>query len=147
VKRTCDVIPLLVFALVGLSAWADDAKQDLRTMEGTWNVVSKEENGKSADVESGLQLVVNPDSTFVVKAGDKIVEAGSIKLDPSSKPKSVEVTYTDGPDKGKVFKGIYIIAGDTAKFCRAGPQEHGRPSEFKTKANSGQVRYEYQRAK
>jgi hypothetical protein len=58
----------------------------------------------------------------------------------------VDITYTEGPDKGKTFKGIYELDGDKAKFCRAGSPDDDRPTEFKTKADSNGFDSVYKRA-
>ena len=71
----------------------------------------------------------------------------TVKLDPTKKPKASETTYTEGPDKGKTFKGIYEIDGNTVKFSRAGAPDDERPTEFKTKPGSVQFVSVYKRAK
>jgi uncharacterized protein (TIGR03067 family) len=70
-----------------------------------------------------------------------------MKLDPSKKPKASETAYTQGPDQGKTFKGIYQFDGDTVKFCRAGSPDDATPTEFKTKAGSGRFLAVYRRIK
>ena len=57
------------------------------------------------------------------------------------------VNATEGPDKGKTFKGIYELDGDSSKFCRAGTPEQERPTEFKTKAGTGALASAYKRLK
>jgi uncharacterized protein (TIGR03067 family) len=136
------VLSAVVF--VGLSAAADDAKSDLAALQGTWELSYFEQDGKEVKLENVTKLTFTDDK-FVVKRGDEIVAAGSFKLDPSKKPKACETTYNDGPDKGKTFKGIYQIEGDTEKFCRAGLPSDERPTEFKTKPDSRQVMSVYKR--
>jgi uncharacterized protein (TIGR03067 family) len=78
---------------------------------------------------------------------DRVIAAGTLKFDPGKKLKAVDMTYTEGPDKGKTFTGIYQLDGDKAKFCRAGSPDEGRPKEFKTKAGSRGFVTMYRRAK
>src|SRR4051812_47592239 len=110
------LLGLVVVAIV--TSWggtAEDAKSEL---EGTWDLVRVERDGKELKPQKDTQMV-STGNKFVVKAGDKIIAAGTSKLHTGTKPKSVDVTYTEGPDKGKTFKGIYAVEGETARFCRA----------------------------
>src|SRR5262245_32645451 len=145
-RRTCSVVALLAVVLVGSNATADDAKDDLKALEGTWDLIYFERDGKEVKLQKDTKAI-NTGDKFVVKRGDEVIAAGTMKLDPSKKPKASETTYTEGPDKGKTFKGIYQIDGDTVKFCRAGSPDAERPTEFKTKPDSGQFVAVYKRAK
>ena len=69
-------------------------------------------------------------------------EAGTFTLDPSRKPKGIDVT----PEDGKPILGIYQIDGDTHKVCLAEPGRE-RPTEFTTQPESGRSLYVMRRAK
>lgn len=125
------------------SSLGEDAKSEF---EGTWELVSLERDGKELTPQKDTKMVTTG-NRFVIKAGDKIIAAGTATYDASKKPKIVDVTYTEGPDKGKTLKGIYEVTGDTAKFCRAGAPDQQRPTEFKTKAGTGGLASVYKRAK
>jgi uncharacterized protein (TIGR03067 family) len=122
---------------------AEEAKNEL---EGTWVMVSVERDGRAIRPQTNLKMIYTADK-FVLKSGDDVVVAGTIKLDPTKKPKTIDTTYTEGPNKGQTLKGIYEVDGDTAKFCRAGEPDQDRPTEFKTKAGSGGLFSVYKRAK
>lgn len=79
--------------------------------------------------------------------GDRIIAGGTSKLDRSKKPPAIDSVYTEGPDQGKAFKGIYQLNGDTLKFCRFGSPDKERPTEFRTTAESGGIVSVYQRRK
>jgi uncharacterized protein (TIGR03067 family) len=145
-RQVFGVVAVVLLALVGYDARADDAKDDLKALEGTWELVSFERDGKDVKVQGDTKATYTGDK-FVVKRGDQVISAGTMKLDPSKKPKASDATYTEGPDKGKTFKGIYQIDGETVKFCRAGSPDDDRPTEFKTKPGSGQFAAVYKRAK
>ncbi len=121
---------------------ADDAKE----LDGTWEQVFVEQHGNEVKPQKDIKLIITGDK-FVIKVDDKVVAAGTSKRDPSKKPKAFDSTYTEGPEKGKTFKGIYQREGDTVKFCRAGSPDDERPTEFKTKADSGGFVSAYKRAK
>lgn len=137
---------VLSLTMGGLSVGAEDAKDDLKAMQGTWELTYLERDGKEVKLQVSTKAI-NTGDKFVVKRGDEVVAAGSFKFDATKKPKASETTYTEGPDKGKTFKGIYQIDGDTMKFCRAGSPEDERPTEFKTKPGSKQFSAAYKRVK
>ena len=106
-RHACGVVAVLTLALVGCNATADDAKDELRALEGTWDLIYFERDGKEVKLEGDTKSI-NTGDKFVVKRGDQVIAAGTMKLDPSKKPKASETTYTEGPDKGKTFKGILL---------------------------------------
>jgi uncharacterized protein (TIGR03067 family) len=137
---------LVGVALVGFSASVGSQAQDAKTeLEGTWDLVSLERDGK--DVKPKGEKAIMTGDKGVVKVGDKVIVAATYKLDPSKKPKAVDITYTEGDNKGKTFKGIYQLDGDMLKICRGGSPDDERPTEFKSKPDSGGVLAVYTRAK
>lgn len=145
-RHPCRLAAVLAAAVTGCAAPADDATADLKALQGTWTLVAFERDGKETKLQ-GDTRAINTGNAFVVKRGDQVVAAGTMTLDPTTNPKASETTYTDGPDKGKAFKGIYRIDGDTTTFCRAGAPADDRPTEFKSKPGSGQFVAVYKRAK
>src|SRR5262245_6617567 len=131
---------VLLVCAVGLllAADKDDAKNDLDKFQGTWAFTSHEADGNAApdDVVKSLTITFAGDK-FTVKQGDRVDQAGTNKLDGSKKPKQVDATVTEGEHKGSTMLGIYELSGDTMKFC-FDPQGKERPTEFKSKAGSGQ---------
>jgi uncharacterized protein (TIGR03067 family) len=55
---------------------------------------------------------------------------GTFKVDPTRRPKQVEVTLTEGPDKGETCLGIYEFKGGTCTGCLARPGGRKRPTKF-----------------
>jgi uncharacterized protein (TIGR03067 family) len=145
-SRVCSIVAGLAVTLVGLGSQAGDAKDDLKALQGTWDLVYFEQDGKEVKLQGETKTVITGDK-FVVKRGDTVIAGGIFKLDPSKKPKAVDTTYTEGPDKGKTFKGIYQLDGDMEKFCRAGSPEDARPTEFKTRSGTSAIVAVYKRAK
>lgn len=145
-RQASCMLAVLILALVNCNAVADGAKDDLKELQGTWNLIYFERDGKEVQFQKETQ-VCNTGDTFVVKRGEQVIAAGTRKLDAGKTPKAWETTYTEGADKGKTFKCIYQIDGDTVKFCRAGSPDDDRPTEFKTKPASGQFLAVYKRAK
>lgn len=113
-----------------------DVEKELKKFQGTWTFESVEAGGKkmAGDLFKGMTVTYEGDK-YTVKMGDKVVEAATLKLDPSKSPKTFDSKVTDGPNKGKVYLTIYEITGDTLKVCF---DEEGkkRPTEFKGDAGT-----------
>ena len=105
-------------------------------------------DGKEVNLSKDVKTItVLKGDTFVVKRGDKVIAAGRSKVDRGKNPMALESTYTEGADKGKTFKGISRLEGDTLRFCRAGSPDDPTPTEFKTTPGSGAFVSVYKRAK
>src|SRR4051794_2624088 len=93
----------VLLAVVGLlipgAARAADAQKELAQLEGTWVTVSKETMGKKASEEEikklNTKLVIKGDklTVFSTEGGkDEVLSELTIKLDPTTKPKSLDAT-------------------------------------------------------
>jgi uncharacterized protein (TIGR03067 family) len=128
------------FAALGWSGARADDKADVekeaRKFQGTWTIESSEAGGMVVPPGNlkGLVVVFEGDK-HTVKMGDEVVQVGTQKLDPSKTPKAIDVTMTEGPNKGAVMLGIYEFDGDTLRVC-FDPQGKKRPTEFKSPAGS-----------
>jgi uncharacterized protein (TIGR03067 family) len=123
----------------GSGTWADDKadlEKEVRKFQGTWTFESSETGGKKipADELKGFILIFEGDK-HTVKKGDEVIQVGTQKINPSKSPKTIDVTMTEGPSKGKVMLGIYEIDGDTLKVC-FDSQGKKRPTEFKSSPDS-----------
>jgi uncharacterized protein (TIGR03067 family) len=132
---------VLMVVAVGLLLAADDpekgdaAKKDKEALQGAWRFVSSEAGGR--DQTEGLKdhVLVFEGDTFALKKGDEVGLKGTFKLDPSNKPRAIDMTITEGGpegDKGKVLHGIYELGKGTLKWCTAEPGGTDRPKEFST---------------
>jgi uncharacterized protein (TIGR03067 family) len=111
-------------------------KQALKQFQGTWAFESLEEDGvKVAAEELKIRTIFFGADVFVVRQGNKIVQAGALQLNPAKSPKSVNAMVKVGQDKGKVMLGIYALDGDTLKLC-LDVEGEARPKEFKAGAGS-----------
>jgi uncharacterized protein (TIGR03067 family) len=102
-------------------------------------------DGKEIKLVNATQAVITGDKS-VVKAGNQVTATGTFKLDPTKRPKALDFTSNQGPGKGKTFKGIYELRGDTLKFCLAGSPDQDRPTKFRSKPGSSQLVFVYKRA-
>jgi uncharacterized protein (TIGR03067 family) len=115
---------------------ADKAKEDKDAILGTWKVEEVEVDGKDgSDTEKGMELkgatLTFTADKIVAKAGEKSVEF-TYKLDPSAKPKTIDLDNGGG----KSWMSVYSLDGNTLKICS--PHEPGgdRPAEVGTKEGS-----------
>jgi len=79
-----------------------------------------------------MRLVVNQD-------GKEVAHQAHFKLDPSRKPKEIDVTELDGELKGKTTECLYELDGDTLRLCHQGPQDgpgRNRPKTLKSREGS-----------
>ena len=121
------------------------AKDD-DAMQATWLASSAELGGSKFpdEVRKSIKLVIK-DGKYTVTVG-KDPDQGTVKLDPSAKPKAMDITGTDGPNKGKTILAIYELKGDTLRVCYdLGGKS--RPTEFKTKEGTQQFLVTYKREK
>ncbi|HMF19869.1 MAG TPA: TIGR03067 domain-containing protein [Gemmataceae bacterium] len=140
--------PISVFALLfsfSLAARSGDAKGG-DAIQGTWLPEAAELAGKvfSDKVRKTIKLVVKGDK-YTVTVGDKI-DKGTAKLNPSAKPKELDIIGTDGPNKGRTILAIYERNGDTLRICYDLGGKN-RPTEFKTREGSKLFLVTYKREK
>jgi uncharacterized protein (TIGR03067 family) len=129
---------MLAIMMIASGVWAEEgAKNPQQPLQGDWTIQSMEQDGHKTLAEKikSVRLVINGDHLAV--QGDKCMKS-TIKLDPSKKPQHIDIILSDGPDKGKVWHGIYELSGNDWKLCLGKPGKD-RPSEFVSKENSGVV--------
>jgi uncharacterized protein (TIGR03067 family) len=145
-KRLFGVMLLAGAALaVGADDKKDDAvKEELKKMEGTWLLVSGESNGEMmpAEMVKTIKAVLKGDK-LSIHFGDNMVFEGTMTVDPSKKPKTMDTVTTT--DKDKKGLAIYELDGDNFKICVGNKGE--RPKEFTGKKGSDCALYVYKREK
>lgn len=127
-------IALALMLSFSLAARSADTKES-DALQGTWLPSTAELAGQPFpdEVRKTIKLVVKDDK-YTVTVG-KAVDQGTVKLTPSAKPKELDITGTDGPNKGKTILAIYERDGDTLRVCYD-LSGKARPTEFKTKADT-----------
>ena len=113
---------------VSLSAQIDikvDIKKELERLQGNWALTSAA--GQALPAGSHVGLVFAGD-TYQGSTNGTIDERGSIKLDPTTKPISIDLVITEGTEAGKTQLGLVEITGDTMTLILAEPGSTVRPS-------------------
>ena len=129
----CLVLTLLVRAD---DAAKDTSKGDQAAIQGAWKVVSVEGEGRTETVTETVLIRFDGDQVYHDKDGQKVNPA-TFKLDEEKKPKQIDLSYTEGENKGKMVRGIYELTDDSLRVCMPvpnGPAAAGDkpPAEFKS---------------
>jgi uncharacterized protein (TIGR03067 family) len=130
--------------LASSAAWGDEAKEE--STDGTWLPAKAELGGQPFpdEIRKSMKLVLK-DDTYTLTLGPQ-VDRGTVKRTPSATPKTMAITGTDGPNKGRTFLAIYEHKGDTLRVCYdLTGKKH--PAEFKTEPGSQLFLVEYHRQK
>src|SRR5262245_47823317 len=131
------VLAALTVCLLFGPAMAQDAKDELKKFAGSWKMTKFESGDKKAPPEEFFAKIrfVFEGEKLLVKVEGQTKDETTFKIDPSKKPKQIDVTSSMGPNKGKVAEGIYELDGDKLKICTPQPGEP-RPTEFKAPMGS-----------
>jgi uncharacterized protein (TIGR03067 family) len=142
------VVMWAVLSLLGvvLPTRADDAAKELEKLQGTWTVASVQDGGEErADEKSKkVSIVIKGDVfSFKMEGQPKTLDM-KLKLDPSAKPKAVDLASTIR--EGQVAHGIYALDGDELKICWS-RNAKARPDGFKTKPGDDRMFFTLKRVK
>src|SRR5262249_35094149 len=127
----------------------DAVQKDRKAMQGSWKVVSFEIDGNQPFDEEQLARIkatFDGSGKLTIEADGSTVLEATTKIDPSKKPKAIDIAYTEGDMKGQTALGIYELKGDTFRYCRAAPGKD-RPTAFSSKAGSEHALVVYKREK
>ena len=89
-------------------------------------------NGQSGEGSSQLTLTFTGDEYHQTLDG-QVNERGTIKLDASKKPMTIDLIITEGSDAGKTQLGIIEVSGDTIRANLDAPGGQQRPTDFAIK--------------
>ena len=137
---------LRVFRRVTTGDAQGTVEAELARFEGTWRVASMEIEGKlipEANYKDEVMVLKGDRSTTTTPGGEI---KGVFKVNPTTVPKTIDVTVAGGPGKGRTHLGIYELNGDTYKVC-IGLTGKPRPTEFTTKPGSGTVLEVFKRSR
>jgi uncharacterized protein (TIGR03067 family) len=148
-KTRC--LAMLAVALLLAAADPKDAKKkDLDKLQGTWIASTIEYNGEKVlgDLVKELKVVVEGDSMTIKSEAEEVAKYGkaTLKIDPSTTPKIVDVSITKGDEKGTTFEAIYAVDKDEWKLCLK-PFGKERPAKFESKGDGGDVLIVFKREK
>jgi uncharacterized protein (TIGR03067 family) len=122
------------------------AAEDLRKLQGVWEVAGGEVNGSaiSASDIPAITLTITDKSYLVDREGN--IDRGSFSVEPAHQPKQMDIQPDSGTDAGNKLLAIYEVGEDSFKVCYAAPGED-RPKSFATEPDSRRLTINYKRKK
>ena len=140
--RILSVMVTLVAALLATGAPA----QDGGNTQGAWIVVSAERDGKPSAEVAGHRLTFSGDA-FTIQLEGRTLYRGTYSVESGRKPVQIDFRHAEGGIKGKTWKGIYRLEGETLRICDNAPNmAKPRPTQFSTKPGSGVICIVFKRA-
>lgn len=132
--------------VASLSAFAAGSPDDAKAVQGSWTPAKAELGGQPMTdaVLKSISLKLDNGKYEVSVGGEP--DKGIYTIDSTTKPKSMTITGTEGPNSGKTFPAIYELKGDTLRICYdlSGAK---RPTEFKSIAGTRLYLVTYNRKK
>lgn len=113
---------------------------DQGKLEGTWTVATHEIEGDRSDTHGykGSKVTIAGDLMTIDKPGKGTQEA-TIRVDPASSPKSLDLTPLREKKPGATLPGIYRLEGDTLTLCLPTIPGRVRPTAFTSTPGHRQV--------
>jgi uncharacterized protein (TIGR03067 family) len=111
-------------------------KPELAGLQGTWEIVALEVDGTAVPEAgfSGSRIVVKGNTFATVSMG--ATYGGTLAVDAAKAPKTLDLSFKSGPEKGNTSLAIFELDGDTWKLCLT-VTANKRPTAFATRPGSG----------
>jgi uncharacterized protein (TIGR03067 family) len=144
--RACWAVLLATSALSACRAADADADvlaREKERLQGTWAATAVIDNGREEAAEQvrELKLTIKGDK-YIYTLGQRSF-AAVYKIDPTKKPKEMDVTFEEGPIKGTTMRAIYALEGDELKICGGDK----RPAELASRPKSQVILFVFKRGK
>jgi uncharacterized protein (TIGR03067 family) len=102
---------------------------------GKWKVVRLEFRGIARDSSEVDRIKVHFTGERMIVRLDHDATEAFYRVDPSHRPRHIDVSHTDGPDRGHTFQGIYALDRDELRMCMdEGARK--RPTDFVSAAGA-----------
>jgi uncharacterized protein (TIGR03067 family) len=109
---------------------------ELKKLQGTWRMLTLEMDGAPmpASAVAGAKIIVEGDQ--FTTSGMGATYKGTMTIDATKTPKTLDMAFTEGPERGNTSLAIYEVNGDSWKIC-LGLTGKERPKAFSTAPGSG----------
>lgn len=98
----------------------------LAPLQGTW-VLAPPDGSTMTNGELALVITGN---AYAQTLNGEVNERGTITLDPTRKPMTIDLSISEGPDAGKTQLGLIEVNEDTMKGALKAPGDTVRPTDF-----------------
>lgn len=109
---------------------------DLDLLQGAWCVSSLEVEGVTMPVNVLHEARIVIEGSRFTSTGMGSMYAGTLKLDGTTNPRRIDMTFDVGPESGNTNRGIYELKPGAWKICLA-TRGDARPLTFATRPGSG----------
>ena len=118
----------------------------IEKLQGVWNIVSLEIDGRTmpASMLGGARIEIQGDHFTSIGMG--ATYEGKIEIDATRIPRTLNMNFTAGPEKGNTSLGIYELDEDTWRLCIT-TRGADRPTTFAGEAGTGNAFEILKRAK
>ena len=125
-------ITIVATLAIAATVVADQSKERaLKALQGTWVITTL--NGQAAASGSPELALTFTDDKYHQTLGGQVNERGSVKVDATKKPMTIDLIITEGSDAGKTQLGIIEISGETMRANLDTPGAMQRPTDFTAK--------------
>ena len=116
---------------------AQDTTKEMEKLNGVWVVASAESGGTKIPNDSvkDFKLTIK-DGAFTALVGG-VESKGTLKIDPTRKPMTMDIALDAPADKGKTQLAVYDLQSGVLKICAAEIEKKDRPADFETKDKPG----------
>lgn len=109
---------------------------EIKKLQGTWrfSTLEVEANEVPEEMFSDSRMVI--EGASFVMTSKEATYSGTFTVDVSKRPKTIDLFFTGGPEKGNTSLGIYELEEGTWRIC-LGFAGRDRPTAFVTTPGSG----------
>jgi uncharacterized protein (TIGR03067 family) len=104
--------------------------QERAALDGTWLVTSLSLNGQTRGTDGAQLAVTITGDKYEQSLNGEVDERGTIKVDPTKKPMTIDFIISEGVAQNTTQLGIVEVTGDTVKFYLNAPGATVRPADF-----------------
>jgi uncharacterized protein (TIGR03067 family) len=122
---------------------AEAAQRDLRLLQGRWQAVSIEHDGSQERPQGGLHWMIRADR-YEVWIGNQNLETNQFTLDPTKRPRTLEMRHVISGSQAPRITGIYELQGNVLKVCYDLTGQ-GYPKEFTAPQGARRISYVFRR--
>ena len=116
---------------MGVLAQGSKVATGSAALQGTWVITSI--NGQPMPEQAPPLTLTFTGEKYHQTVGIEVNERGTIKVDATKKPMTIDLLITEGDDAGKTQLGIIEVTGNTIRANLDRPGAGQRPADFGVK--------------